>query len=306
MAKGSQSISGILLLNKPLKISSNKALQKVKSLYDAKKAGHTGSLDPLASGMLPICFGDASKYSQYLLDSDKVYETTAKLGITTTTGDAEGEILESKPFNPEIIHDAAIEAVLSQFTGPIEQIPPMHSALKHNGQPLYKLARKGETIERKARAVTIYKIDCLGLEEDQLHLKVHCSKGTYIRTLVEDIGAALGCGAHVSRLHRTWVSPFDNEKMIELNDLLEMTESDLSKCLLPIDSAVSTLPKIKLNGDQIYRLQTGQPLTIEHATLPSNQEALCLTRLYSADNTFLGIGHLDETGQVVKRRLLSS
>jgi len=191
-------------------MSSNAALQKVRWLFNANKGGHTGSLDPLATGVLPLCLGEATKFSQYLLDADKAYVTEARLGMTTATGDAEGDVLEIKPVNVTL---ADVEALLPRFTGEIDQVPPMYSALKHEGQPLYKLARAGETIERKARTITISQLKVLGLEGDRLQLEVHCSKGTYIRSLVEDIGAALGCGAHVSALRRikagnnVWYSP---------------------------------------------------------------------------------------------------
>lgn len=206
-------VDGILIFDKPLGMSSNAALQKVRWLFNASKGGHTGSLDPLASGVLPLCLGEATKFSQYLLDADKTYITEARLGMTTSTGDAEGEVLEIKPCQVTL---AEVQALLPRFTGEIEQIPPMYSALKHDGQPLYKLARAGETVERKPRSVTIRQLTLLGLEGDRLRLQVHCSKGTYIRTLVEDIGAALGCGAHVAELRRVQAGPFDLARAVTL------------------------------------------------------------------------------------------
>ena len=204
--KKGNDIDGILLLDKPLGISSNSALQKVKRLFNAKKAGHTGSLDPLASGVLPICFGQASKVTAFLLDSDKRYRCTAQLGVTTTTGDKEGDELELRKVTPFTKDD--IEKVLIDYRGAIEQIPPMYSALKHNGQPLYKLARQGIEIERKVRYVNIHELTLIDFNEDSITLDVHCSKGTYIRTLAQDIGESMGFGAHLSMLRRTEVSPF--------------------------------------------------------------------------------------------------
>ena len=204
-------LNGILLLDKALGVSSNKALQDARFLYQAEKAGHTGSLDPLASGMLPICFGEATKVSGLLLDSSKRYQTTATLGFVSTTGDEEGEKLNARAIpalNPDFL-----ESVLSRFRGSIHQIPPMYSALKKDGQPLYKLARQGLEVERKPRQVTIYQLQLLGFSENSLQLDVVCSKGTYIRTLVEDIGEALGCGAYVSRLHRVSVDPFAEQRL---------------------------------------------------------------------------------------------
>ena len=210
-------VDGILLLDKPLGKSSNSALQKVRYLFNAKKAGHTGSLDPLATGVLPICFGQASKVSAYLLDSDKRYIFTAQLGETTTTGDKEGDILETREVSK--FSEEQVEAVLEKFRGDIEQIPPMHSALKHNGQPLYKLARQGIEIKRKARKVTIHELTLLEISANTITVEAHCSKGTYIRTLAQDIGEALGFGAHLSMLRRTNVSPFDCSKLYTIKDI---------------------------------------------------------------------------------------
>jgi tRNA pseudouridine55 synthase len=299
MAKGTQNINGILLLNKALGLSSNKALQQVKHHFDAKKAGHTGSLDPLASGMLPICFGDATKFSQYLLDADKVYEVVAHCGETTTTGDQEGDIVRSRQVQP--FTESDIRHVLDQFTGTIQQIPPMYSALKHGGTPLYKLARQGVTIERKAREVTIYCIDFLGYSHEKLSLRVRCSKGTYIRTLVEDIGEVLGCGAHVHQLHRSMVSPFDHLAMVEWSALQAMSIEQCHALLLPVDSAVSTLPRFVLDDKQVHLLKTGQPLSLD--TL---QDGPGVIRLYDKNGCFMGVGKLSDTGQMASRRLLAN
>ena len=209
-------VNGILVLDKPLGLTSNAALQKVRWLLNAEKAGHTGSLDPLATGVLPLCFGEATKFSQYLLDADKGYETLMQLGATTTTGDAEGDVLERRPVTTG---QKELEAVLPQFRGPIQQIPPMYSALKKDGQPLYKLARAGEVVERAARSVTILRLELLACTTDKARLQVACSKGTYIRTLVEDIGQVLGCGAYVAELRRTQAGPFNLSQAVSLNSL---------------------------------------------------------------------------------------
>jgi tRNA pseudouridine55 synthase len=233
-------INGILLLDKPLYLTSNRVLQRVKRLFGAKKAGHTGSLDPLATGMLPICFGKATKCAQYLLDSDKYYRVSAKLGVTTRTGDAEGDILKERPI-PSFT-EASLMEVLSAFTGTISQTPPMYSAIKHQGKPLYLLARKGLVIERKAREVKIHALKLEGWDSEHLHLYVHCSKGTYIRTLVEDIGEVLQCGAHVSALRRLAVAPYQEENMVSLATLEEQHEREgsesLSAYLLPAEVAI--------------------------------------------------------------------
>jgi tRNA pseudouridine55 synthase len=221
---GFRDVDGILLLNKPLGITSNKALQMARHLFKANKGGHTGSLDPLASGMLPICFGEAAKFSSYLLDASKSYRAICHLGKTTSTGDAEGEITSESTVN---VTEADITAVLKSLTGSIQQIPPMYSALKHKGQPLYRLARKGKEVERAARTVEIYKLAQLSFDGFQLEIDVHCSKGTYIRTIAEDIGSALGCGAFVSLLDRKAVHPYWQEPSYTLDYLTELAEQGL-------------------------------------------------------------------------------
>jgi tRNA pseudouridine55 synthase len=281
--KKGKDIDGILLLDKPLGRSSNSALQKVRYLFNAKKAGHTGSLDPLATGVLPICFGQASKVSAYLLDSDKRYTCTAQLGETTTTGDKEGDILQTrelKAFSTE-----QVETVLEKFRGDIQQIPPMFSALKHNGQPLYKLARQGIEIKRKARDVTIHELTLLEQTEDSITLDVHCSKGTYIRTLAQDIGDALGFGAHLSMLRRTDVSPFDCSKLYTIEDIEKLAESnELENTLLPIDSALIHLPDITLTEEEANRVKTG--LKVSRNDIPESD----MIKMYLEDGEFIGIG----------------
>ncbi|MCK4609349.1 MAG: tRNA pseudouridine(55) synthase TruB, partial [Gammaproteobacteria bacterium] len=231
-------MDGILLLDKPAGITSNDALQKVKRLYHARKAGHTGSLDPLASGMLPICLGQATKFSQFLLEADKSYRVIGKLGLKTATGDAEGDVIEERDASK--VNAKQIEKILTQFRGTVEQIPSMYSAIKHKGQPLYKLARQGITVERKSRSVVIYELDFIGFEKGLLELEICCSKGTYIRTLVEDIGEVLGCGAHVVALRRLSCGSFLEEQMVTLPNLEELAAEQGQKAivslLLPVES----------------------------------------------------------------------
>lgn len=290
-------LDGIVLIDKPLGLSSNAALQKAKRIFNARKAGHTGSLDPLATGVLPICFGEATKISGFLLDSDKRYTTTIQLGYTRTTGDMEGEIVETRPV-PELTTES-IEKVLSDFRGHVEQIPPMHSALKHEGTPLYKLARQGITIERKVRHIKIFELINLGFTEETLTLDVHCSKGTYIRTLAQDIGEALGCGAHLIDLRRTEVMPFGEYPIYTLEALTELAASgDLKQTLLPIDAAVPLWPSITLTEDQADNLCMGK--RVEHNEIPDSDSI----RLYRSNGNFLGIGQLHESGLLAAKRLL--
>lgn len=299
-----KNINGILLLDKPLGITSNGALQRIKYLFNAKKAGHTGSLDPMATGMLPLCFGEATKFSQFLLDSDKTYYVTAQLGVCTTTGDREGTVTAEKPVSDMSVE--RIDAVLNQFLGAIDQVPPMFSAIKVQGKPLYELARKGIEIERKSRRITIYSINRKNIDIDakQLSFEVHCSKGTYVRTLVEDIGRELGCGAHVADLRRTRVAPYDGMKLYTFEELQALVEtqgqSALEACLLPIETAVSTFPAVTLSTSSAFYMRTGQAV---RTALPLHAP---LIRLYSEDERFLGIGEATEDGRVKPYRLLSN
>ena len=254
-------VNGVLVLDKPRGMSSNQALQKVRWLLNAEKAGHTGSLDPLATGVLPLCFGEATKFSQYLLDADKGYETLAQLGVTTTTGDAEGEVLERRPV---ALTAEQIEAALQEFRGPIQQIPPMYSALKKDGQPLYKLARAGEVVEREARSVTIARLELLAWHGEQLRLAVDCSKGTYIRTLVEDLGQQLGCGAHVAELRRTQAGPFDLSQTVTLETLERLHGEGGAEAL---DATVANMRFVKpIDRELILQLAA------EHSLLVSVEE----------------------------------
>lgn len=294
-------VNGILLLDKPIGISSNAALQEAKHLFKAAKAGHTGNLDPLATGMLPLCFGEATKMSAYLLDSDKVYVGTCKLGVRTSSADAEGEVIQTREV-PELTEAQVLE-VLEPFKGDIEQIPPMHSALKQNGQPLYKLARQGIVVERKPRPVTIFKLELLEMNGDELKLYIHCSKGTYIRTLVEDIGEVIGCGAHLSQLRRTKVGPFQEAGMITLDELHKQAEADgaesLDRHLLPLDHALGDYPEIKLTENSLFYVRQGQAVQVPQAPTSG------WVRLCDGDGVFIGVGAVLDDGRIGPKRLIT-
>lgn len=300
MVQRNRPVNGVLLLDKPVGLSSNAALQRVKRLYQARKAGHTGSLDILASGLLPICLGEATKLSGLLLDADKAYEFTARLGVTTRTGDAEGEVLRTRPVG--YLEEAAVNAVLQRFCGEIEQIPPMYSALKRGGQPLYRLARQGLEVERQPRRVVIRALRLVSLENESLTCQVRCSKGTYIRTLAEDIGEALGVGAHVVALRRTAAGPYEAAQMMALEALQERAGQGLAALdavLLPVDSAIAGWPVLQVQGDAAHYLRLGQAVLVPRAP------ARGWVRLYEgAENRFLGIGEVLDDGRVAPRRLI--
>jgi tRNA pseudouridine55 synthase len=293
-------VNGILLLDKPLGITSNDALQRVKRLFNAAKAGHTGSLDPLADGLLPLCFGAATKLSAFLLDADKRYWVRVRLGVTTTTADAEGEVRETR--STAQVSEQAIREVLPRFTGRIEQLPPMYSAIKHQGQRLYKLARAGVEVERTPREITIHRLDLLKVELPELELDVQCSKGTYVRTLAEDIGEALGCGAHVVGLRRTGVGPYGAAEMVSMAQV-EAAAADgpeaLDALLLPIDSALGGWPAVRLSADAAYYLKQGQPVLVPKAPTEG------WVRLYDVDESFIGLGEVEDDGRIAPRRLMS-
>lgn len=292
-------VSGVLLLDKPVGWTSNAALQAVKRLYQAQKAGHTGSLDPLASGLLPICLGEATKLSGLLLNADKSYRFICRLGATTTTGDAEGEILITRPVGS--LSREIVEAALRRFAGVIQQVPPMYSALKRNGQPLYKLARQGIEVERAPREVIVHELRLLRLESEELECELRCSKGTYVRTLAADLGEILGCGAHIASLRRTAVEPYDVSRMMTLDALRERAEQGLAaldECLLPADSAVAEWSAVRVRGDAAFYLSQGQPILAPHAPTQG------WVRLYEGDERFLGIGEILDDGRVAPRRLL--
>lgn len=295
-------IDGILLLNKPLQLTSNHALQRVKRLFGAKKAGHTGSLDPLATGMLPICFGEATKFSQFLLESDKHYQVTMKLGIKTTTGDAEGEVIATKSVPP--LCSEALSTLLNKFKGEIEQIPPMFSAIKFQGKPLYELARQGIEIERQPRKVTIHDCRLDHFEKDSITLSIHCSKGTYVRTLVEDLGEELGCGAYVSGLYRSSVVPYDETKMQTLESLetlqAESGPGALQQFLLPLETSVQSFPAMRLTNSAVFYIRMGQPVMVPN--FPTEG----YVRLYAENDRFLGVGEIMSDGRVAPRRLVNN
>jgi tRNA pseudouridine55 synthase len=296
-----RAIDGILLLDKPIGITSNKALQIVKYQFNACKAGHTGSLDPLASGMLPICLGQATKFSQYLLEADKRYHVICKFGVTTTTGDAEGEIIATKTI--ENITLSRINEVLLKFQGNIEQIPSMYSAIKYHGQPLYKLARQGITVERKSRPVTILQLKLIKQAQDTIELDIICSKGTYIRTLVEDIGQELGCGAHVVELRRLSAGSYGQECMVTLQMLGSLLASDdqkaIDKLLLPVASVFSDWQKAYLSEAAIYYLRQGQAIIYPYKL------AMGKVSLLTKEGRFLGIGKILDDGKIAPDRLIA-
>lgn len=293
-----QAIDGVLLLNKPVGWTSNGALQKAKWLLNAAKAGHTGTLDPFANGLLPICFGQATKFSSYALHGNKTYRATLKLGITTTTGDTEGEILDTRPVN---VDEAQVLNVLPGFTGNIQQTPPMYSAIKHQGKPLYEYARQGIEIERKSRSVTIYRLAFTALQGDELKLEVDCSGGTYIRTLAEDIGNKLGCGAHLTALERTASNHFSLNNAIDLETLEKLEPQARLARLLPPDVMVAALPKIEIDTEAAQLLKQGKPLpTLDHTTLQPNE----IARVYCA-GAFMGLVVLDDD-QLRASRLMAT
>ena len=296
-------VDGILLLDKPLGVSSNQALQSVKRLYEAAKAGHTGSLDPLATGVLPLCFGEATKFSQYLLDADKAYESTFVLGTVTDTGDAEGRVLEDKDASG--VTESNVITALQAFEGDIEQIPSMFSAIKQGGQPLYKLARKGLEVERKPRSVVIKTLQLRafrGGERPEADIYLECSKGTYVRSLAEDLGRAIGCGAFVSALRRTRAGPFGIEDSMTLNALEALKgvgeSGQLDTLLLPTDAALGALPLVRLSESSGFYMRQGQPVMV------SNGPRDGIVRVALDSGEFLGVGEMLDDGRVAPRRLI--
>ena len=305
-------LDGILILDKPPGMSSNRALQIVKRLFNAQKAGHTGALDPLATGLLPICFGEATKFTQFLLDANKRYQTTAHLGIRTDSSDADGQILQTH--DASHVTRAQIETALQPLRGNISQVPSMFSALKHQGQPLYKLARAGKTVPVKARNVTIFDLTCLHMDNPYVQLDITCSKGTYVRSLVEDMGQSLDCGAHVSVLRRLSAGPFHAEQMITMTQLEALAPDNtpnissksiekqdfaaLDALLLPVDTAVLHLNTVQLPAQETVALQQGKIITLATAT------AVGLVRVYGEDQQFIGLATVSEQGTLSAKRLL--
>lgn len=294
MARTFRPLDGVLLFDKPLELSSNTALQKVRRLFQAEKAGHTGTLDPLATGLLPICFGEATKFSNTLLDADKTYRTTVRLGQTTATGDAEGEVLSSHDVTATL---EQVEAVLERFRGASQQLPPMYSALKHEGKPLYEYIRDGVTIERELRDIIIHELVLHRYSDNELDLSVRCSKGTYIRTLGEDIGAALGCGGHLTALRRTAIAHLDLQCGYTLEQLAAMSEDERMACLMPVDSLMPDMPKLQLDEVQVKRMAQGQRLGLDTG-LPDGKVSL-----YGPQG-FVGVGLL-QGRRLAADRLLS-
>lgn len=303
--KKGRPISGVIVLDKPTGLSSNGALQRVKHAFFAQKAGHTGALDPLATGVLPLCIGEATKFSQYLLDADKKYDCTVLLSQRSDTGDIEGEVTEQ--FDTAAITAADVDAAVAQFVGDIAQTPPMYSALKRNGRPLYELARAGLTVEREQRPITIHSITVQAFRagaQAELDISVHCSKGTYIRVLAEDIGRVLGVGGCVKVLRRTQSGPFDLSQAIPLSDIEAMgvakAFTDLDQLLLPTDTPLKHLPVVSLDDDSGFYVKRGNPVQI--LTAPSSG----VVRLVINDNEFIGIGEILDDGRVAPRRLVQA
>ena len=301
MGRGNSShlrdVHGIILLDKPVGITSNNALQQVKRLFKARKAGHTGSLDPLASGLLVICLGEATKVSAYLLDANKRYQVTTRLGIKTNSGDAAGVVIRE---DAPIASKPEIEAVLPKFCGETLQVPPMFSALKHKGQRLYELARSGVEVERQPRKITISRLELTAMDDQSMGLDVSCSKGTYIRTLVEDIAEAAGSCGHVSSLRRLVVGPFSGEKMVSIEQLEALAgegPTALESVLQPIDSAISGWPAVTLGSDASWYLQQGQPVTVTKGPEKG------WVRIYAAESRFIGIGEVTPDGRIAPKRL---
>ncbi|APX91684.1 tRNA pseudouridine(55) synthase TruB [Halomonas sp. 1513] len=293
-------VDGVLLFDKPQGASSNQILQRVRRLFQAQKAGHTGTLDPMATGLLPICFGEATKFSSHLLDADKVYRTRVKLGEVTDSGDAEGEVIERHAVPSFTAVD--IERVVADFRGEIEQLPPMYSALKHQGRKLYELAREGKTVARAVRRVTVYDARLLAHDAEGFELEVRVSKGTYIRTLAEDIGRALGCGAHITALRRLKTGPFSGDAMLDLATLEALDDQAAREAqLMPVDVLVEHLPALGVDAEQAGRLLHGQPIRAERLELATGS----LARLYR-DDAFLGLGTVKAAGEIAPRRLLNT
>lgn len=302
-----RAVSGVLLLNKSAGMSSNQALQKARRLFDAAKAGHTGNLDPLATGVLPLCFGEATKFSQFLLDADKRYRATICLGQRTTSGDADGDLIEERDASD--IDRAQVESALKNFVGAIEQVPSMFSAIKHQGQPLYKLARQGKEVERQARRVTVYSLDLLGFRPGktaEADIEVFCSKGTYIRTIAEDLGQVLGCGGHITVLHRAQSGPFHEKDALSLSQLQnERGDADaqvLDRFLLPADAPAGALAGVQIAEHSAFYFRQGQ--AVMEPGIYKQAEVGDLVRVFAGAGDFLGVGEITDDGRVAPKRLV--
>ena len=297
-----RNISGILVVDKQSGSSSNDVVQFAKRLYGARKVGHTGSLDPLATGVLPLCFGEATKFSQFLLSSDKVYLARIQLGVATASGDSEGDIIAEKPV-PDLTEEQ-IESALDAFRGEISQIPSMFSALKHKGQPLYKLARQGIEVEREPRQVTVFSNELLERTADTLLLKIRCSKGTYVRSIAEDLGAALGCGGHVIELRRLQAGPFCEADLVTIEALEQAKETGgLDALLQPVSSAVSQWPEVQLSANSTFYVRQGQPVQVAHA--PTEGWVRLMDETGKDGGAFIGVGEIIDDGRVAPRRLVN-
>ena len=307
-----RAINGILLLDKPYEISSNHALQAVKRIYFAQKAGHTGALDPLATGMLPVCLGEATKFSQFLLDTDKTYQVTAKLGIRTTTSDAGGEVVTRKDVN---VSKEQLDKTLDTFRGTTQQIPSMYSALKYQGKPLYKYAREGIDIPRESREITVFNLTLLRFEEDEVDLEIHVSKGTYIRTIVDDLGELLGCGAHVSQLRRVAVGSYPREKMVTLPQLEELLNEAneqgiapsqlLDPLLVPMSTAVVGMPCVYVDDVSVNYLRHGNPVLAANSPLDGFVQVYEDNEGEADENAeFIGVGYINDDGLVAPKRIV--
>lgn len=306
--KSGLNVHGIILLDKRLGVSSNRALQEVRRLFNANKAGHTGSLDPLATGLLPLCFGEATKVSALMLDDDKRYQVVVQLGVMTDTGDAEGEVIQVKPV--PVLSQAEILTCLQQFTGGIDQIPPMYSALKQNGKKLYELAREGVVVNRKARRITIYALELLKFDNaqavtpNQLTLDVSCSKGTYIRSLAEDIGHALGCGGTVTQLRRVAAGQFTIQQAKTIEQLTAMSEQELQYALIKVDTPLEHLPLVSLTSYQATAINYGQSIEFRLSDDLGSINTPALIRMYQ-DDIFLGLGEMGLDGRIAPKKLFN-
>lgn len=290
-------VDGVLLLDKPAGLTSNTALQKAKRLFRAEKAGHTGTLDPFATGLLPLCLGEATKFSQFLLDADKVYLAEVKFGVRTSSGDLDGEVIATRPVD---LVEPQVRRALESFLGEIEQVPPMHSALKHQGRPLYEYARKGIEIERPARRVVVHSLELESFTGDACVLRVHCGKGFYVRALADDLGEVLGCGAHLSGLRRTAVGRFDIADAVTPAQLEACSEPERDECLLPADALITELPELALDPESAWQISHGQAVWLPRLRVGA------VHRIYAPDGRFLGVAAVDEDGKLAPRRLIAT
>lgn len=290
-------VDGVLLLDKPPGLTSNTALQKARRLFNAAKAGHTGTLDPFATGLLPLCFGEATKFSQFLLDADKVYRAEVKLGVRTSSGDLDGDIIAQAPVR---VDDARLRKALAPFLGEIQQVPPMHSALKHQGRPLYEYARQGVDIPRQARRVVVHALDLEAMGGDVCVLRIHCGKGFYVRALADELGEALGCGAHLTGLRRLAVGPFSVKDAMTLAGLEALDSSRRDACLKPADALIAALPALSLDVEAEWQITHGQPVWQPRLAVDE------LYRLYGRGGVFLGVAQVDTDGRLAPKRLLAT